>query len=340
MARKVRIEYAGAVYHVMARGNRGQEIFVDEADRRMWRMTLGEACEKAGWRIHAYVMMNNHYHLLVETPAGNLVAGMKWLQSTYTQRYNSRHRVFGHLFQGRYKALVVDGEQGNYFGVVSTYVHLNPARAGLIRIGKDRLKEYGGSSYPLYLKDRRRRPQWLVTERVMGDLGLGATDAGGYEAYLEARVLELGMKEGRRELNEQWKRIRRGWYLGGDGFRARMLQSLKWAMGRGLAASYSGEAKREHGEAEAAGLLGRGLKALGMAEEDLVGTPKNLRQKQVLAWWLRQRTTVGRRWLSQRLCMGEESGVTRSVRMLKSTQDIGLARLKRQLLKDVPEDSE
>ena len=80
---------------------------------------LGQACEKTGWRIHAWVLMSNHYHLLAETPEANLVAGMKWLQATYTQRYNSRHSIFGHLFQGRYKALVVDGAAGNYLEVVS-----------------------------------------------------------------------------------------------------------------------------------------------------------------------------------------------------------------------------
>jgi REP element-mobilizing transposase RayT len=148
MARQPRIEYAGAAYHVMARGNQGRAIYADDRDRQRWIETLEQACERTGWGIHAYVMMGNHYHLLVQTPEGNLAAGMKWLQSTYTQRYNSRHKVFGHLFQGRYKALVVDGRQGNYFGVVSTYIHLNPARANMILIGKQRLSSYKWSSYP------------------------------------------------------------------------------------------------------------------------------------------------------------------------------------------------
>ena len=86
MARPIRIEYDGAAYHVMARGNQGQAIYADDLDRKVWLETLAEACEKTGWRIHAYVMMGNHYHLLIETPEGNLVAGMKWLQGTHTQR--------------------------------------------------------------------------------------------------------------------------------------------------------------------------------------------------------------------------------------------------------------
>ena len=126
MARALRIQYPGAVYHVMSRGNQGCEIFRDDGDRTLFLETLEEACVQTGWSVHAYVLMGNHYHALLETPEANLVSGMKWLLGTYTQRFNSRHKVFGHLFQGRYKALIVDGEQDNYFQTVSTYIHLNP----------------------------------------------------------------------------------------------------------------------------------------------------------------------------------------------------------------------
>ena len=125
MARPLRVEYAGAAYHVMARGNRGAAIFQDDRDRTRFLETLAEACEKTGWRIHAYVLMGNHYHLLVETPEANLVAGMKWLQGTYTQRYNRRHKLFGHLFSGRYKSLIVDGSRNGYLKTVCDYVHLS-----------------------------------------------------------------------------------------------------------------------------------------------------------------------------------------------------------------------
>jgi REP element-mobilizing transposase RayT len=187
MARPLRIEYPGAVYHVMARGNQGRDIFRDDEDRLRWLKTLGESCQKTGWRVHAYVLMSNHYHLLVQTPEGNLVAGMKWLQAAYTQRYNSRHKVFGHLFQGRYKAIVVDGQDRMYLQVVSTYIHLNPARAGLIRIGEQSLNTYRWSSYPAYLKADGKATPWLQRDKVLGSLGLGEKDGKGYEAYLEGR---------------------------------------------------------------------------------------------------------------------------------------------------------
>ncbi len=322
----------------MARGNQGQAIFADDLDRKLWLETLVEACAKTGWRIHAWVMMGNHYHLLVETPEGNLVAGMRWLQGTYTQRYNSRHSLFGHLFQGRYKALVVDEAAGNYFGVVSTYIHLNPARGGLIKAGKERLSQYRWSSYPWYLKARRQRPGWLVTERVMGDMVLAPEDRKGYEAYLEGRVLEMGLKAGRQVLEKEWKRIRRGWYLGGEGFRVRMLKKLKATFGKGRTASYSGQAKRAHGEAEAERFLARGLAVLGVGNGELAENAKGMAEKRVLAWWLRQHTTVGRRWISERLWMGEESGVSKAIGQVKGTPDAELNRLKQRLLKGMDEE--
>ncbi len=174
MPRPLRIEYPGAAYHVMARGNQGRAIFEDDKDRQRFLETLGGACEKTGWRVHAYVLMGNHYHLLVETPEANLVAGMKWLQGTYTQRYNGRHEVFGHLFQGRYKAVPVEAANAGYWEVVSTYIHLNPARAGLIEAGKDRLKGYRWSSYPWYLAFGGRGPNMVGAGAGDGKFGTGS----------------------------------------------------------------------------------------------------------------------------------------------------------------------
>lgn len=212
MARPLRIQYAGAVYHVMARGTRGQSIYSDTFDRKMFLKTLGEACFKTGWLVHAYVLMGNHYHMLLETPEPNLVDGMKWLQGTYTQRFNKRHHLIGHLFQGRYKAVPVDASrEENYFAVVSTYIHLNPARAKLIRIGDEPLKRYQWSSYPWYLNSVGKRPEWLKTDRVLGNLGLVPGEIRDYETYIESRVLELAIKAQRKGLEEQWRELRRGW---------------------------------------------------------------------------------------------------------------------------------
>lgn len=132
MARKLRIQYAGAVYHVMNRGDRREEIFRDDPERRRFLETLAEACAKTGWQVHAYCLMPNHFHLVVETPAANLVAGMKWFLGSYTSRFNRRHKLFGHLFSGRYKALVVDRASPGYLKTVCDYMHMNPVRAKLL----------------------------------------------------------------------------------------------------------------------------------------------------------------------------------------------------------------
>src|SRR5678809_883152 len=126
MARKLRVEYPGAIYHVMNRGDRREPIFVDDRDRLRFLETLSEACAKTQWQVHALCLMLNHFHLVIETPLANLVAGMKWFLGTYTSRFNWRHKLFGHLFSGRYKALIVQGSGDGYLRTVCEYAHLNP----------------------------------------------------------------------------------------------------------------------------------------------------------------------------------------------------------------------
>ena len=151
MGRQIRIQYDGAIYHVMSRGNHQQPIFRTDEDCELFLDTLTEACSRTGWKSHAYVLMGNHYHLLIETPEANLVDGMRWLQGTYTKRFNVLHKEWGHLLQGRYKAVVVDGASGEYFSTVANYIHLNPARVKGYDFKNNRLRDYIWSSFPAYL---------------------------------------------------------------------------------------------------------------------------------------------------------------------------------------------
>ena len=143
MARKLRLEYPGAIYHILNRGNYREGIFSTEGARNAFEGCLSEACEKSGWVVHGYCLMNNHYHLALETPEANLVAGMTWLQSTFANRFNRYRNERGHVFQGRYKALLVEG--GEWLGNLCPYIHLNPVRAGLCDVGA--LKVYRHGSY-------------------------------------------------------------------------------------------------------------------------------------------------------------------------------------------------
>jgi len=322
----------------MARGNHGQAVFRDDRDRKRFLSTLGEACGKTGWIVDAYVLMGNHYHLLVQTPEGNLVAGMKWLQGTYTQRFNRRHGDFGHLFQGRYKAVVVEAENAGYWEVVSTYVHLNPARAGLIQAGKEPLEAYPWSSYPFYTGRAKGRPSWLRRERVMGSLGLGEGDGRGYAAYIEGRVLELGLKAGREELDAKWRQLRRGWFAGGSAFADSLREELGRAVRCGRRDSQSGGARRFHDEQSAERRVRAALGALGLAEEDLARMRKGAPEKMALAEWLREGTTVTLEWLSRRLGMGHPGNVSQGSRKLGSGDcrlfESALTKLRQLVLKE------
>jgi len=154
MARPLRIEYEGAYYHVLSRGNKLQAIFLSDQDRYTFLKTLGRMSERFEVDIIAFVLLNNHYHLLLRTNHPNLSKSMQWLGTTYTTIFNLNHSQKGHLFQGRFKSILVENEP--YLMQLSYYIHRNPLRAGMVQ----RLIEFPWSSYPAYAYNRRR-PDWL-----------------------------------------------------------------------------------------------------------------------------------------------------------------------------------
>jgi REP element-mobilizing transposase RayT len=162
----------------MNRGDRREEIFRDDKDRERFLETLGEVCAKTGWQVQARCLMGNHFHLVVETPQGNLVAGMKWFLGTDTSRFNRRHKLFGHLFSGRYKVLLVDGSGNGYLKTVCDYVHLNPVRAKLLKPEQE-LRAYRWSSWPEYVKAPDKRWSWRRVERLLGEYRIPKDSAAG-----------------------------------------------------------------------------------------------------------------------------------------------------------------
>jgi REP element-mobilizing transposase RayT len=294
MARKLRLEYPGAVYHVLNRGDRREAIFKDDRDRERFLETVAEACRKTGWQIHAYCLMHNHFHLVVETPQPNLVVGMKWLLGTYTSRHNRRHKEFGHLFSGRYKALVVDGSGNGYLKTVCDYVHLNPTRAQLLA-PEQPLSDFAWSSYPLYLAPAARRPDWLRVDRLLGEWGIPKDSVAG------RRVFGARMEQRRQEnLAVEFKRVERGWYLGDEQFRQELLAQVNTAPGT----SHFGEAVQEAATAKAERLVVAGLKRMGWDEAKLEQRRKGDRGKVALARELRAGTTMPLTWIAGRLNMG------------------------------------
>ena len=294
MARKLRVEFPGAIYHVMNRGDRREPIFKDDADRQRFVETLSEACAKTGWQVHAYVLMLNHFHLAVETPQPNLVAGMKWLLGTYTNRFNRRHKLFGHLFSGRYKSLVVDGSGSGYLKSVCDYVHLNPARAKLVS-AEQLLQSFAWSSWPSYLLAPSKRPAWLRVDRLLGECGIPKDSPAGRQQLERALEDRRGAEEG-----GEFKAIRRGWCLGEETFR----QELLAKMGERMGAEHYGAERAERDVAKAERLVAEEMKRRKWSAAELQARPKGDAGKVAVAACLRAETTMTTEWIAARLGMG------------------------------------
>jgi putative transposase len=202
MARPLRIEYDGALYHVTSRGNERRAIFRDDTDRELFLNTLAEVVERFHWICHAYCLMDNHYHLVIETPDGNLSKGMRQLNGVYTQAFNRRHRRVGHLFQGRFKAILVQKE--SYFLEVCRYVVLNPVRARAVaRPQQWRWSSYGATAGAISAH------RCLTSEEILGQFGQRRALA--QQKYRE--FIAAGVGEG-----SIWEEVKAQSILGVDGF--------------------------------------------------------------------------------------------------------------------------
>ena len=310
MARPLRFQYAGAAYHVMARGDGGKAVFEEDKDRFDFIDRLGNVCGSHGWRIHAWVLMGNHFHLLVETPEPNLVTGMKTLLGGFSQAWNRRRKRMGHVFQGRYKSVPVSGEECDawYFRIVADYIHLNPARAGLAGGNRGPLAIYRWSSVTSYAGGKT--PPWQIHDRVLRAFELARDGRGrrAYVAWLEARAAEGG-----KITPEATKALKQGWHLGPESFRDRLLGLLDGAKKIRLKGSQAGGPLREHGAAEAERLLLKALPALQLPSttKELALFRKSDPRKASVAILLRKRTAVASGWIAERLAMGHASTVSR-----------------------------
>lgn len=299
MARKLRLEYPGACYHVLNRGNYRGRIFESEKTRAAFEGCLLEVCEKSGWLLHAFVVMSNHYHLALETPNGNLVAGMQWLQATFANRFNRLRSERGHLFQGRYKSLLV--EEGAALGQLCHYLHLNPVRAGVVPV--ERLREYRASSYwYLWQKDR---PACLRVETALMEAGELTDDAAGRKAY--QGYLAWQAAEGPAGKTKAYVSMSRGWALGTKGFRTALIRDHDLAE---ATRAWEITGVREIREAHWSEALARGLAKLRKNLNDAAKDRKSAPWKVALAAWLKQTTQANNRWLAGQLHMGTPVAVS------------------------------
>ena len=202
MARPIRIEYAGALYHVTSRGDRREDIFVDDEDRLIWLEVFSQVCYRFNWRCHAWCLMDNHYHIVIETIEGNLSQGMRQLNGVFTQKSNRRHGRVGHVYQGRFKAILV--QKDAYLLELSRYVVLNPIRAGMVTD----LLDWKWSSY-LAMIGVVSSSDWLETDWILNHFGNSRKTAViNYENF----VLEgVG-------LSPIWAALKRQVFLGDEAF--------------------------------------------------------------------------------------------------------------------------
>ena len=310
MARSIRIEYKNAYYHVMARGNRKEVIVLDDDDCNYFLKTLGEVCEMTGWRVHAWVLMQNHYHLFIQTPEANLVEGMKWFQNTYTRRFNVRHKAWGRLFGDRYKAILVEGGNSYYYETLLDYIHLNPVRAGFMKseCGVSVLDYPWSSIAKGYALLPSQRPVWMDCSEGLKCFGFKDT-VNGRKKMIE-RLNQRAAEEKRNdELDNQ---LTKSWYLGTKEFSDKMISLVENIFEKQRSRAYNSSTEyKSHGLQQAKLLFDEGLKKSELTQQTLVHLNGSDLQKVLLAMLIRKKTTVSNSWLAEHLKMKSAANVSR-----------------------------
>lgn len=299
MARKLRIQYPGATYHVINRGNYKSDVFAEPGAPHAFVSALEEAVDRYGWRLAAYVVMRNHYHLAVQTPEPNLSAGMHWLQCTFATRFNRMRKENGHLFQGRFHAILL--ETGRDLARVVDYIHLNPFRAGLVK--SDQLSQFRWSSLSRYYKNQRFNG--LSTISWMQAINLEDTEEG-WRSYGEHLRRKTGVSAD--EARAEHQQLTTGWALGSEHWKESTLADhIPGRAGEGpdgytglepdmLATKWHLRLKQELAES-------------GKSESDLAAARKSADWKITIAERMQRELGVPIKWLARELKMGNPASV-------------------------------
>lgn len=293
MARKPRIQFAGAHYHVINRGNYRQDVFELASTAQAFEKCLFEVCDQAGWRLHAYTLMRNHFHLAIETPRGNLAEGMHWLQCTFATRFNRFRSERGHLFQGRYQAIIV--QPGAHLAQVVNYIHLNPVRAGIVTI--EQLAQFRWSSFRRFVK--AERPAFLVCNDWLAAVGGIGDTAEGWQRYREY-IAWLAADEGEQK-RQGFETMSRGWAIGDDNWRKALAKDNAESL---AAQELRGEEMGELKEAVWTRELERLLAQAGRTRDEAIDDWCGAEWKVEIAAELRRRTTATNDWIARELSMG------------------------------------
>lgn len=305
MSRPMRIEYPGAVYHIQSIGNRGDAIFLDDDDRETFLRTFREVAKSCRWKVYAYALMENHYHILFKTRDANLVEGMKWLQTTYSMRFNRKHNYRGHLFAGRYHSMLVEAGNAHYFSTIIDYIHLNPARAGLVR-AHNFISANKWTSLQCWIGSKEERPDWIYPKEGLAAFACEDTESGRskYLDHLLGRFEAECIDE--RSLipvgHVGSSTVQRGWCYGSAAFRTGIIESLhrlNRRKPRNRADSLPDIEQHRAGK-----IIAKGLRDHGLGEEDLLNLPYSHPVKLVIALAIRRNAVIPYAWIAQRLHMG------------------------------------
>ena len=322
MPRAPRLEFEGAIYHVMARGNRREPIVFDRDDRELFVDTFNEVAEMTGWEVFAWVLMENHYHAVFRTPQANLVEGMRWFQNTYTRRLNGRKKLWGHLFGGRYRSILVEDKArggsawGDYLSTVIDYVHMNPGRAGLVDGNKRSVLDYEWSSlHRAYALSPRKRPEWMAVCEGLELLGERDTAAG--RRKLVER-LDGWIREERddREMDGLTfgARLKRGWFWGSEAFQEKMLKRLDKSESS-INRNYRGsELMKDHRERSGKNILKAALTYYGSSLKELGKMKPGDLKRASVAWMIARRTTLPQAWIAERLNLKSAANASQTIR--------------------------
>lgn len=289
MPRRLRIQYAGALYHIINRGNYRRDLFETAGAAQSFESTLGETSLRHRWIIHGFEIMRNHFHLALETPEPNLVEGMHWLQSAYAIRFNRYRSERGHVFQGRYQSLLIEDDSA--LVRVIDYLHLNPVRAGIVTAAQ--VAHFRWSSLPRLVKGPR--PAWLSASRLLAELDLDDSSTGwaGYVEHLQ--YLAANPKEQERL---GFDRLCRGWAIGTDGWRRALAREYTHLA---LTPDLSRAEIRDLREARWSSIFSDILQRWRKTDADIFHDARGVRWKIEIAQRLRLEASAPYQWIAQNL---------------------------------------
>lgn len=327
MPRQLRFEYPGAVYHVFNYGPKGAATLARDEMKELFEHCLFETCERAGWTLHAYCLLENEYQLAVTTRQANLSEGMRWLKSAFAARCAPLRRDSGPLFQGRFRSILVEDDE--HLARLCDYINLAPERAR--RAKADALEAYRFASPHWLSAPRRQRPDCLSLETVLAERGGLKDTAAGRRKYA-AHLAALSSDEAQ-QAAYRFHRMRWGWAYGSKAFKKRFTKAkgdpaAKLAKKRSAGSRASQREWKQQLEA--------GLQTLGKSRKDATQDNKSADWKVALCAWLRQQDLVPNGWLTEQLSMGVEASIPQRVKQLREGQRPEAARLLRKLETQAP----